>query len=171
MQNIEIYTWPSVNAGEYKIALEVVDNNGFTDSDDSLLYVNYRGEWNDFELDRENGSQGLSDKITFDFPVVYDEESKNTIRWVKLKLTYPIEDSSDDWPLGCGGEACHNRFDMFVRNATGEDVTDTTAVTDEQMTYGDCDTGTEEDPGNRCLWLTLTSISKSIALPSVAIVI
>ena len=46
---------------------------------------------------------------------------------------------------------------MFVQNATGEDVEDTTAVTDEQMTYGDCDTGTEEDPGNRCLWLTLTS--------------
>ena len=150
----EIYTWPSVNAGEYKIALEVVDNNEFTDLDDSLLYVNYRGEWNDFELDRANGSQGLGDKITFDFPVVYDEESKNTIRWVKLKLTYPIEDKDF---ITCAGDVCHNRFDMFVQNATGEEVVDTTAVTDEQMTYGDCDTGTEEDPGNRCLWLTLTS--------------
>ena len=59
--------------------------------------------------------------------------------------------------MTCAGDVCHNRFDMFVQNATGEDVTDTTAVTDEQMTYGDCDTGTEEDPGNRCLWLTLTS--------------
>ena len=150
----ETYTWPSVTAGEYKISLEVVDNNGFTDLDDSLLFVNYRGEWNDFELDRENSSQGLTDRLTFDFPVVYDDESKNTIRYVKLKLTYPIEDKDF---VTCTGDICHNRFDMFVQNATGEDVADTTAVTDEQMTYGDCDTGTEADPGNRCLWLSLTS--------------
>lgn len=150
----ETYTWSSLTAGEHKISLEVVDNNGLTDVDDSLLFVNYRGEWNDFELDRENGSQGLSDSVSFDFPVVYDDESKNTIRYVKLKLTYPIEDKDF---LTCTGDVCHNRFDMFVENATGEDVADTTATTDEQMTYGDCDTGTEEDPGNRCLWLQLTS--------------
>ena len=153
----ETYTWPSLTAGEHKISLEVVDNNGFTDVDDSLFFINYRGEWNEFELDRANGSQGLSDSISFDFPVVYDDEEKNTIRYVKLKLTYPIEDSSDDWPFGCAGDQCHNRFDLFVENETGEEVADTTAVTDEQMTYGDCDTGTEEEPGNRCLWLTLTS--------------
>ncbi|MBI31694.1 MAG: hypothetical protein CMB72_03760 [Euryarchaeota archaeon] len=144
----ETYTWPSVTAGEYKISLEVVDNNGFTDMDDSLLFVNYRGEWNDFELDRENGSQGLTDRLTFDLPVVYDDESKNTIRYVKLKLTYPIEDKDF---VTCTGDICHNRFDMFVQNTTGEEVADTTAVTDEQMTYGDC------DAENRCLWLSLTS--------------
>lgn len=153
----ETYVWQSVTAGEYKISLEVIDNNEYKDIDDSLLFVNYRGEWNNFELDRANGSQGLSDSILFDLPVVYNEEEKNTIRYVKLKLTYPIEDSSDDWPFGCAGDQCHNRFDMFVENETGEEVADTTAVTDEQMTYGDCDTGTEEDPGNRCLWLSLTS--------------
>ncbi|MFL2976674.1 MAG: PKD domain-containing protein [Candidatus Thalassarchaeaceae archaeon] len=153
----ETYVWQSMTAGEYKISLEVIDNNEFTDVDDSLLFVNYRGEWNNFELDRANGSQGLSDSILFDLPVVYNEEEKNTIRYVKLKLTYPIEDSSDDWPLGCGGDQCYNRFDMFVENETGEEVADTTAITDEQMAYGDCDTGTEEDPGNRCLWLSLTS--------------
>ncbi len=147
----ETYSWSSVTAGEYKIALEVEDNNGFTDTDDSLLFVNYRGEWNDFELDR-NGTSG--DEMSFDFPVVYDDESKNTIRYVKLKLTYPIEDKDF---VACPNNSCHNRFDMYVTNATGEDVVDTTATTDEQMTYGDCDTGTEEDPGNRCLWLQLTS--------------
>ena len=40
---------------------------------------------------------------------------------------------------------------MFVQNTTGEDLLDTTGVTDEQMTYGDCDSE------NRCLWLQLTS--------------
>ena len=145
--NGETYSWSSVTAGEYKVALEVVDNNGYTDSDDSLVFVNYRGLWSDFELDR-NGSTGNGDEMNFDFPVVYDDESKNTIRYVKLKLTYPIEDKDF---VACPNNTCHNRFDMFVQNSTGEDVADTTAVTDEQMTYGDCDSE------NRCLWLQLTS--------------
>ena len=48
----ETYSWTSVAAGEYKVSLEVEDNSGLTDVDDSLVYINYRGEWYDFELDR-----------------------------------------------------------------------------------------------------------------------
>lgn len=142
----ETYDWMSMTAGEHKISLTVTDNNGFTDQDTSLVYVNYRGVWSDFELDRRGTSGNIS---SFDFPVVDDDELKNTIRYVKLKITYPIED--DDF-VTCTNDVCHNRFDLFVKNETGSEVRDTTAVTNEQMTYGDdCDTA-----NNRCLWLQLT---------------
>ena len=142
----ETYDWMSMSAGEHKISLTVTDNNGFTDQDTSLVYINYRGVWSDFELDRRGSSGNVS---SFDFPVVDDDEVKNTIRYVKLKITYPIED--DDF-VTCTNNVCHNRFDLFVKNETGEEVRDTTGVTDEQMTYGDdCDTA-----NNRCLWLQLT---------------
>jgi len=146
----ETYDWMSMTAGEHKVSLTVTDNNGFTDQDTSLVYINYRGVWSDFELNRRGSSGNVS---AFDFPVVDDDESKNTIRYVKLKITYPIEDKDF---VTCQNNVCHNRFDLFVTNDTGVDVADTTSTTDEQMTYGDCDTGTEEDPGNRCLWLQLT---------------
>jgi len=142
----ETYDWMSMTAGEHKISLTVTDNNGFTDQDTSLVYINYRGVWSDFELDRRGSSGNVS---SFDFPVVDDDELKNTIRYVKLKITYPIED--DDF-VTCTNDVCHNRFDLFVKNETGSEVRDTTAVTNEQMTYGDdCDTA-----NNRCLWLQLT---------------
>ncbi len=142
----DTYDWMSMTAGEHKISLTVTDNNGFTDQDTSLVYVNYRGVWSDFELDRRGTSGNIS---SFDFPVVDDDELKNTIRYVKLKITYPIED--DDF-VTCTNDVCHNRFDLFVKNETGSEVRDTTAVTNEQMTYGDdCDTA-----NNRCLWLQLT---------------
>ena len=106
----------------------------------------YRGVWSDFELNRRGSSGNVS---AFDFPVVDDDEVKNTIRYVKLKITYPIED--DDF-VTCTNDVCHNRFDLFVTNDTGSEVRDTTGVTNEQMTYGDdCDTD-----NNRCLWLQLT---------------
>ena len=142
----DTYDWMSMTAGEHKISLTVTDNNGFTDQDTSLVYINYRGVWSDFELDRRGSSGNVS---SFDFPVVDDDELKNTIRYVKLKITYPIED--DDF-VTCTNDVCHNRFDLFVKNETGSEVRDTTAVTNEQMTYGDdCDTA-----NNRCLWLQLT---------------
>ena len=142
----ETYDWTSMSAGEHKVSLTVTDNNGFTDQDTSLVYINYRGVWSDFELNRRGSSGNVS---AFDFPVVDDDEVKNTIRYVKLKITYPIED--DDF-VTCTNDVCHNRFDLFVTNDTGSEVRDTTGVTDEQMTYGDdCDTD-----NNRCLWLQLT---------------
>ena len=147
--NGENVTWENVSPGEYNIQLTIVDNNGFINMADTLVYVNYRGEWHDFELDRKDGSSG-NDNLTVDFPLVYNVENRNTIRYVKLKLTYPIEDKDF---LMCWNDICHNRFDMFVQNSTGEDVANTSSVSDEQMTYGDdCDT-----ENNRCLWLTLTS--------------
>lgn len=147
----ETYDWMSMTAGEHKVSLTVTDNNGFTDQDTSLVYINYRGVWNDFELNRRGSSGNVS---SFNFPVVDDDEAKNTIRYVKLKITYPIEDKDF---VTCEQDVCHNRFDLFVKNDTGEYLDrDTTSTDDGDMVYGDCDVGTESDPGNRCLWLQLT---------------
>ena len=48
----EIYEWKEVPSGAFEVRLTVEDNNGFIDTVDSMVYVNYRGVWNDFVLGR-----------------------------------------------------------------------------------------------------------------------
>ena len=51
-----------------EVKLTVVDNNGFEDSTTSMVYVNYRGVWKEFVIDRshsrpDNYDMGLSSNL------------------------------------------------------------------------------------------------------------
>jgi len=149
------YEWKERSAGEWKIGLTVTDSNGLTDTDTSMVYVNYRGEWKDFEIDRSSNTNNSNSppptEIDFDYPLEYDEEAKNTIRYVKVKLTYPkLDDAADYAPLTPDSVRA-NRLDLYVRNATGEDVANTSAYSDDDRRAGDC------SDDNHCVWLTVGS--------------
>ena len=135
--------WSNVLPGEYKIRLTVTDNNGFEDTDELFVYVNYRGVWAEFTID---ANQTTAVKMTFGYPVVYEQDLKNTIRYVKVKIIYPVED--DDWAIPNPPE---NRLDLFGYNHTDEEVGNTTAVADDDQVYGDC---SEDD---RCLWMQIST--------------
>lgn len=141
----ETVDWTNVPPGEYKISLTVRDNNGFVDTDELLVYVNYRGVWAEFTID---ANQTTAAKMTFGYPVVYDQEQKNTIRYVRVKVTYPIED--DDW-VAPGGSLQENRLDLYGYNHTDEEVGNTSAVGDDDQVYGDC------DDDDRCLWMQVST--------------
>ena len=82
----ETYTWDSRPAGAWEVKLTVVDNNGFEDSTKSMVYVNYRGVWKDFVIDRASPNPVI---MTWEYPVTYDQDSKDRIRYMRAKLSYP----------------------------------------------------------------------------------
>ena len=125
--------WLNVVPGEYEIKLTVTDNNGFTSTDEIDVFVNYRGSWAEFTIDG-NGTSGPA-VMTFGFPVGYDQDTGNTMRYVKIQVTYPIED--DDWVVGSG----NNRLDAYVYNETEEECSpncNTSAYADGDQAFGDC---------------------------------
>ena len=129
-------------AGSWDIQLTVTDNNGLTDSDDSTLYINYRATWSDFVIDRRYQDPVI---MTFDYPVSYDSEGQNKIRYLRTKLTYPAEDA--DQPFG--GVDTENKLDLFIFNETDEEVANTTGVGDDNRNAGDCQSD------DRCVWLVI----------------
>jgi len=142
----ETYNWENAEPGEYKVKLTITDSNGFTDSKEMGVFVDYAGVYEEFTIAGNTSNNPAVEE--WEYPVHYDQESKNTIRYVRLKVVYPKQD--DDWVVG-GGQAQNNRLDLFAFNATGEEVGNTTSLGDDDMTFGDCD---DED---RCLWLTLST--------------
>ncbi len=144
----ETYAWESRPAGAWEVRLTVVDNNGLEDSTDLMIYVNYRGVWNDFEIDAappNSQGQGQPVTMTWEYPVEYDEESTNKIRYLKTVVVYPKE---DDNPLGLSVE---NTLDLYIYNSTDVEVSNTTGIGNDNRNYGDCD---EED---RCVGLQIGS--------------
>ena len=147
--------WTNVWPGEYEIRLTVTDNQGFTDSMDMEVIVNYRGAWAEFTIDG-NGTSGAG-TVTFEYPVNYNEDTGNTARYVKIQFTYPHLD--DDWTFPEYTEsntACHNNLDAYVYNGSDsdsdtEEVANTTHLTDEQRKAGDC------DDDDRCVELRLST--------------
>lgn len=129
-------------AGSWDIQLTVTDNNGLTDSDDSTLYINYRATWSDFVIDRRYQDPVI---MTFDYPVSYDSEGQNKIRYLRTKLTYPAEDG--DQPFG--GVDTENKLDLYIYNETDEEVANTTGVGDDNRNAGDCQSD------DRCVWLVI----------------
>ncbi|MEE2747675.1 MAG: PKD domain-containing protein [Candidatus Thermoplasmatota archaeon] len=139
--------WTNVLPGEYEIRLTVTDNQGFTDTMDMDVFVNYRGEWSEFTIDGNGTSVG---SVTFEYPITYNQDTGNTIRYVKIQFTYPKQD--DDWVVG-GGD---NTLDAYVFNGTQsdsdtEEVANTTYLDDESRTAGDC---SDDD---RCVELRLST--------------
>ena len=129
-------------AGSWDIKLTVTDNNGMTDSDDSTLYINYRGTWSDFVIDRRYQEPVI---MTWDYPVTYEDDGQNKIRYLRTKLTYPAEDA--DQPFG--GVDTENRLDLFIYNSTEEEVANTTGIGDDNRDAGDCQSD------DRCVWLVI----------------
>ena len=147
--------WANVWPGEYEIRLTVTDNQGFTDTMDMDVFVNYRGAWAEFTID-SNTSSG-DPVVTFAFPITYNQDTGNTIRYVKIGFSYPHLD--DDWEFNSCTEsntACHNNLDVYVYNGSQtdsdtEEVANTTYLEDEQRTAGDC------PDDDRCVELRLST--------------
>jgi len=146
--------WTNVWPGEYEIRLTVTDNQGFVDTMDMDVFVNYRGAWAEFTIDG-NGTSG-SGTITFEFPLTYNQDTGNTIRYAKIQFTYPKQD--DDWQQGTctPSSICANKLDAYVYNGTQsdsdtEEVANTTYLDDESRTAGDC---SDDD---RCIDLRLST--------------
>ena len=147
--------WANVWPGEYEIRLTVTDNQGFTDTMDLDVFVNYRGAWAEFTID-SNTSSG-DPVVTFAFPITYNQDTGNTIRYVKIGFSYPHLD--DDWAMNSCTEsntACHNNLDVYVYNGSQtdsdtEEVANTTYLEDEQRTAGDC------PDDDRCVELRLST--------------
>jgi PKD repeat protein len=139
----ETAEWTNVGPGEYSIRLTVTDSQGFTDTDDMDIYINYHGIWAEFTIDGNNSNNAV--EVEFGYPVGYDSDTGNTMRYVKIQLTYPQED--DDWVVG-GGQSS-NRLDVYAYNATGEEVANSTYLGDDDRTAGDC---SDQD---RCVELRL----------------
>ena len=125
----ETYDWEDLPAGAWAIRLTVKDNQGVVDRHDSTLYVNYRGVWSDFEM-----APGTYD--TWDYPVTYDGETKDRLRYLRVKLTYPEETNG-------------NRLDLYIYNSTGEEIANTSSIGDDIRNAGDCSSD------ERCLWVVI----------------
>ena len=141
----ETYTWDSRPAGAWEVRLTVVDNNGFEDSTDSMVYVNYRGVWSDFVIDRAQPNPVL---MTWEYPVSYDQESKDRIRYMRAKLSYPQEDD-DQVGGGIPGQTTNNRLDLYMYNSTDEEISNTTGIENDNRDAGDC--GSDE----YCVWMVI----------------
>ena len=128
----ETVEWTNVNPGEYKVQLTVTDNQGFEDSAEMRVYVNYHGTWAEFTIDGNTSNNAI--EVEFDFPVVYDEDAANTMRYTKVQVNYPKQD--DYW--GVAGGQSSNRLDLYVYNDTGEEVVNSTYLGDDDRTAGDC---------------------------------
>ena len=135
--------WTNVWPGEYEIKLTITDNQGFTDSIETDVFVNYRGVWGEFTID-SNGTSGPG-TVTFEYPVVYQKQHSSqthSIRYVTVEAIYPQED--DDWAVGSG----QNRLDLYAFNGSQsdsdtEEMINTTHLTDEDMNCGEDDRCTE----------------------------
>ena len=142
----ETYSWEERTTGAWEVKLTVVDNNGFEDSITSMVYVNYRGVWKEFVIDRATPNNPII--MTWDYPVTYDQESKDRIRYMRAKLSYPKED--DDQPLGgVGGTTTNNRLDLYIFNSTDDEVANTTGIENDNRDAGDCE-GEEY-----CVWMVI----------------
>ncbi|MAB36396.1 MAG: hypothetical protein CL975_03620 [Euryarchaeota archaeon] len=146
----ETYSWDSRPTGAWEVRLTVVDNNGFEDSTDSMVYVNYRGVWENFEIERCNNCGEAGDAqggqpitITWDYPVTYDQDTKDRIRYVRAKLSYPKEDEEPLRPN------LDNKLDLFIYNSTEEHVANTTGIENDNRDAGDCE-GDEY-----CVWMVI----------------
>ena len=121
--------------GAFEVKLTVTSSNGLTDSDEMMIYVNYRGEWKDFIIDAS-----INDPVemAWEFPVTYEADGKDRIRYLRVKLEYPQED--DDQPIFTGGATTANKLDLFLYNTTTQEkeVSNTTQIENENRDAGDC---------------------------------
>ena len=86
--------------------------------------------------------------MTWEYPVSYDQDSKDRIRYMRAKLSYPKED--DDQPGGgLPGQTTDNRLDLYMYNSTDEAVSNTSGIENDNRDAGDC--GSDEF----CVWMVI----------------
>ena len=141
----ETYDWEDLPAGAWAIRLTVKDNQGLVDHHDSTLYVNYRGVWNDFEMDRRYQEPVV---MTWEYPVTYDDETKDRIRYLRVKLTYPAQDD-DQIGGGVPGTTTNNKLDLYMYNSTNDEIANTSSIEDDSRNAGDCASD------DRCVWMVI----------------
>jgi PKD repeat protein len=125
----ETYNW-STTAGEWRVQLTVTDNHGISASEDMWVHVNARATWRTLSLGAYSQSNNT---ITKTFPTIYDYPPLGPHRLSKVYfyLVYPHE---DNW-------GNPNVLNLYMFNETGEDVRNSSAVTNEQRGdsyYSDC---------------------------------
>lgn len=138
--------WKDVAPGEYKIALTVTNGVGLTDTDETVVYVNYVGRWSDFEIGGNTSNAPID--MEFSFPVVQDSDASNTIRRAVGELNYPKND--EDCTAVPGTNNCRAKLDLYGFNDTDEEAGNTSATPLDQRSAGDCSSD------NDCVWLQFT---------------
>ena len=127
--------------------MTVTDNQGFTDSISTDVFVNYRGAWAEFTIDSNQSNNPGT--VTFEYPVVYQKQHSSqthSIRYVKIEAVYPQEDDEGTW----GSFPPQNRLDLYAYNGSQSDSDteelqngNTTSQSDEDMNCGDEDRCTD----------------------------
>ena len=145
----ETIDWSNVAPGEYEVNLNVRNSAGLTSSDSIKVYVNYAGQWSDFEMG--GNTSGNAQTLDFDVNIVYDKDQGNTIRKAVGELTYPQqdEDCTNAFP---GATNCRAQLDIYAINEEDEEASNTSSKALDQRTEGDCD-----EENNDCVHLTLSS--------------
>ena len=143
----ETIDWSNVAPGEYEVNLNVRNSAGLTSSDSIKVYVNYAGQWSDFEMG--GNTSGNAQTLDFDVNIVYDKDQGNTIRKAVGELTYP---QIDDGCIELGTGNCRAKLDIYAINEEDEEASNTSSKALDQRTDGDCD-----EENNDCVHLTLSS--------------
>jgi len=144
----EVVDWSNVVPGEYEVNLNLLNSAGMTDSALIKVYVNYAGQWSDFEIG--GNTSGNAQTLDFDMNIVYDKDQGNTIRKAVGELTYPqIDDDCSTLP---GATNCRAKLDIYAINEEDEEASNTTGKALDQRTEGDCD-----EDNNDCVHLPLSS--------------
>ena len=143
----ETIDWSNVAPGEYEVNLNVRNSAGLTSSDSIKVYVNYAGQWSDFEMG--GNTSGNAQTLDFDVNIVYDKDQGNTIRKAVGELTYP---QIDDGCFETGTGNCRAKLDIYAINEEDEEASNTSSKALDQRTEGDCD-----EENNDCVHLTLSS--------------
>ena len=85
--------------------------------------------------------------MTWEYPVAYDDETKDRIRYLRVKLTYPAED--DDQIGGGLPGTTANKLDLYMYNGTDEEIANTSTIEDDSRNAGDCASD------DRCVWMVI----------------
>lgn len=141
----ETVEWKEVIPGEYKISLTVINGAGLSETDDVVVYVSYVGQWNDFEIAGKTNNDPID--MNFDFDVVYDSDSGNTIRRTIGKLVYPQEDEGCVDTIPGDESNCRAKLDLYGFNSTEDEVSNTSEVPLESRSGSGC------DDDNDCVYL------------------
>ncbi|MDC3309827.1 PKD domain-containing protein [Candidatus Poseidoniales archaeon] len=146
-------TGEAISGGAWEVSLTVIDNNGLTSSEQTKVYVNYRGVWSDFEIDRRLGNDPII--MSWEYPVSYNTETDDRIRYLRIKLIYPKEDD------GAGGITVdsENILDIYVYNNTDDEVANTSAIGADNRDAGDCDSD------DHCVWMVISGSTIRGKLP------
>ncbi|HJN55300.1 MAG TPA: hypothetical protein QF646_02805 [Candidatus Poseidoniales archaeon] len=129
-----------LSAGVYPIALTVVDNNGLDDRHETMVYIDWIGQWSEMTVGR-NDSQSDND-VDFVFTATYDSSpTTKNIRRVEIIAIYPEQDEDLNNPIG--GQFSDNELDLYIYNSTDDEVQNNSG--DEDRENANCEMEENEE--------------------------